>query len=385
MKKRILMISPVPSHPQTAGNQSRILNLGKTIKEHGSEFYFAHVERYRGDKDAMRNYWGKDYFFPISFKLRNPFTYRVKRKIRSIYNKDSYLIHDVDAWYDPNIESPIKDLYNQYRFDIVFVEYVFMSKALLLFPENVLKVIDTHDVLANRHKLYQQNNIKYNWFSTTISEERKGLSRADVVISIQDTECEIFKRYINKKVITIGHMVDTFPPRMGNDSSRKNIVFIGSANKSNIDAVEFFIHDIFPEVKREIPEAKLILCGKIGDALDIANGSIKNLGKVENLLSVYDLADVIINPIRMGTGLKIKNVEALGYGKPLVTTSIGAAGLEEGILNSFLVENEANAFAKAVINILNNKDIKDYLSKNGYSLALKWNDRQKQALKKIIN
>ena len=245
MKKRILMISPVPSHPVTAGNRARILNLGQTLRNMGHEFYFAHAERYPGDREAMQKYWGKAFYFPIPFTRRNPLPLRVKRKVRSFFDKEAYLKHDLDAWYDPGIEKQLTQLYQQFKFNVVFVEYVFFSKALLVFPKSVLKVLDTHDVFTDRHRIFLDNGVKYSWYSTSAKQEKKGLYRADVIISIQDSERIIFKRLTEKTIITVGHMVETATPKGNMISSRNNILFIGSANKSNIDAIEFFSSKIF--------------------------------------------------------------------------------------------------------------------------------------------
>ncbi len=166
--------------------------------------------------------------------------------------------------------------------------------------------------------------------------------------------------------------------------STGNILFIGSANQSNIDAIQFFIGDIFPHVKQRVPNATLLVAGKVCRALNGNTADVVALGEVDDLESTYNKADVVVNPIRMGTGLKIKNIEALGYSKPLVTTAVGAAGLESGIDSAFSIADTAPEFAEAVIRILNDTALRDRLSGAAYALAADWNRQQMDTLQAVI-
>lgn len=384
MKKRILLISPVPSHPQTAGNRARIYSLALAIKQLGHELFFAHVEREAGDKSSMEKCWGTDSFISIPYTRPNRLSFRIRRKLKSLIDKDSKYTSFIDAWYDDSINESLKNLYRRSHFDIVFVEYAFFSKALNCFPKHVVKIVDTHDVFTNRHKIYQQGSTKYNWFSTTAAQERKGLKRADIIVAIQEREQDFFSRLTNKKTVTIGHTVKIKKYEI-TTLSNANILFIGSANQSNIDAINFFIEDMFPGIKSVIPNATLLVAGPVCRVLtDSAEGIVK-LGEMADLDPAYDEADIVINPIRVGTGLKIKNIEALGYSKPLVTTSVGAEGMETGIGSAFLVADDASSFSDKVINILREPTLFHGLSERGYDFAIGWNQRQLLTLQNILN
>jgi len=384
MKKRILLISPIPSHPQTAGNRARIYNLALSIKELGHDFYFAHVERESGDRNAMKNCWGDKFCFFIPYTKPNSLFFRIRRKLKSLISKEVIYSYAIDDWYDNSIDVHLKKLYQRIRCDIVIVEYVFFSKALKCFPNHVLKIIDTHDVFTNRHKIYLKNNTIYNWFSTTAAQERRGLGRADIIIAIQEEEREFFARLTNKKTITIGHIVRLKKQKIKNPSPGY-ILFIGSANQSNIDAIDYFIKDVFPKIKLMVPKATLFVAGRVCRVLHNNTEDIVNLGEIADLEPIYDMADIVINSIRFGTGLKIKNIEAMGYSKPLVTTSVGAAGMESDAEPAFLVADNAQDFSDAVIKILREPTLFYNLSNRGYDFARNWNQKQMDALQGILN
>jgi glycosyltransferase involved in cell wall biosynthesis len=94
---------------------------------------------------------------------------------------------------------------------------------------------------------------------------------------------------------------------------------------------------------------------------------------------------VVINPISTGTGLKIKNIEALGYGKPLVTTSVGAVGMENGSHSAFLAADTAQDFANAVIGLLQDSKVYRRFSMSGYQFAKEWNRQQMEALRMMFD
>ena len=382
--KKILMITPVPSHPQTAGNRARIYNLAGCIKQLGHELYVAHVERETGDRVAMQECWGRDYFFSIPYTRPKKIMFRIRRKLNTLTNSESkYNLH-IDDWYDESIDHQLKELQREINFEVVIVEYAFFSKALKCFPSHVLKIIDTHDVLTDRHKLYLRNDEKYNWFSTSASQEKKGLRRADLIIAIQDHEKERFAKLTDKKAITIGHTVKIIKPNT-NDLPKSNILFIGSANQSNIDAIKYFIDEIFPEISVDFPKASLLVAGPVVRCLaQYFSETIVNLGEPASLDQTYDIADIVINPIRFGTGLKIKNIEALGYAKPLVTTPTGAEGMESGIGSAFLVADDVNGFSNSVASLLRDPNMYSHFSRDGNNFAIDWNRKQMSALQSIL-
>ena len=103
---------------------------------------------------------------------------------------------------------------------------------------------------------------------------------------------------------------------------------------------------------------------------NISRGIILH-GIVDNIEKVYQNADIAINPIRFGSGLKIKNVEAMSYGIPLITTDIGVEGMKNITNNEVLIANEPNQFKQALVDLANtnlrlniSKNSKDYAKRN---------------------
>jgi glycosyltransferase involved in cell wall biosynthesis len=125
-------------------------------------------------------------------------------------------------------------------------------------------------------------------------------------------------------------------------------------------------------VLNAFPETELTIAGRVCEKIGNYAHCTK-VGQVENLAALYTAADVAINPILAGRGLKIKNIEAIGFGTPLVTTAVGAEGLEEGAGKAFLVGDTAAAFAGQVCRLLADFDLYCAVSSNAYAFARQYN------------
>lgn len=387
--KKILVISPVPSHPYNAGNRARVYSILESFKQMGHEVYFMHVQQEEGDNQAMRFYWG-DRFYSISYtkpstavKNFTRIDAKIIRRIKALFTSDPLYTYAIDDWYDDSINEKITSVAKNISPDMVLVVYAFFSKALELFDQNVVKMIDSQDRFTNRYKLYQKKGMMPRWFSTTKTEELKGLSRADVIIAIQQQEADwIAKRLAHRQTVTVGHLVSLH--RHHFERFRYTILFVASKNPINVNGIDYFIKQVFPRLKAKLNRPiELILAGDICEKVEFED--CLKLGRVENIKDAYDRADIVISPILLGTGLKIKNIEALGYSKPLVTTSVGAEGLEKGANEAFLIADSPSEFAAAIANIFSNVELYQKLSHNAYNFAQEWNKSCLKVLTDILN
>lgn len=287
----------------------------------------------------------------------------------------------LDAWYNNGIDRVVELLHREYKYDIVIAEYVFMSKVLQNFDNTVLKVIDTHDVFTNRDHIYKKAGIKDTFFSTTKEAEAKGLDRADLIIAIQEEERIKIEAITRSRVITIGHKVRIRKPERRR-TGRNNILYIGSGNTSNVHGIKHFIEHIFPSVRTSVPEANLLAAGAVCKHIANTPGLIK-LGEVSSIDSVYEMADVVINPSVVGTGLKIKNIEALGYSKPLVSTPHCGEGITQKD-NAFFIASTDMAFSECLAKLLLDDCLYEEMSKKAFKFALDYNDLINQRLVEVF-
>lgn len=384
MKTRILIVSHAPTHPPISGNSARINAMATSLKAMGHTVHLAYIPMHAIDVKPMRNWWG-DGFHQLNYSKPK----HVKEKIKSSTPRliDKLLlnwryIYGIDDYFDESLLVQLSELQRIHSYTVVMVEYVFMSKALLAFPDDVFKIIDTHDVFTDRHKHFLDAGREPSWFSTTRRQEAKGLRRANVIMAIQDREREYLEKISGIKTVTVGHLLRLEHLYHGG-SSRSRLLFVGSSNQVNVESINNFLKDTFPLVRKLLPDARLLLAGKICD--HVADGpGIEKLGVVQDLAQAYAQADVVIAPIDFGTGLNIKVIEALGFGMPVVTTTSGAKGIGMHDL-VYLVRDTPESFAKAVSSICKDYELAKRLSRSAKAFADSWNQHQILSLSALID
>jgi glycosyltransferase involved in cell wall biosynthesis len=179
-------------------------------------------------------------------------------------------------------------------------------------------------------------------------------------------------------------------PSVQPPTPEQTLLFIGSyLHNPNIDAAEFLIQKIWPFVHRAIPAATLIIAGSPSDRIPSCRAGTKGVmftGFVKELDDLYRQSRVVCAPILYGGGTRVKIIEAAAYGKPIVSTRIGAEGIEmkDGI--EILLRDDPKSFAEACIRLLNDHTLSKQMGMAARSTAIKkYNQiKIKQMIQEII-
>jgi glycosyltransferase involved in cell wall biosynthesis len=133
------------------------------------------------------------------------------------------------------------------------------------------------------------------------------------------------------------------------------IVFTGSMDwEPNVDAVEYFCREVWPSVLREVPGARFEIVGRNPSARvqRLASGSVVVTGTVPSISDHLRDATVVVVPLRIGGGTRLKIFEAMAMGKAMVSTSIGAEGLDVQHGRDLVLADDANSFATGILRFL---------------------------------
>lgn len=136
------------------------------------------------------------------------------------------------------------------------------------------------------------------------------------------------------------------------------IGFLASfGHQPNVDAALYFAEAVLPLVRKQLPNAEFVVAGKNPplSLLDAKESGITCFGFVDDVPAFYGSVDVVVAPIRYGGGIKIKVLEAMACGKPVVTTSVGAEGIAEADDGALIIADDPSAFAGAVVALLSDK------------------------------
>jgi sugar transferase (PEP-CTERM/EpsH1 system associated) len=191
--------------------------------------------------------------------------------------------------------------------------------------------------------------------------ERAQCLRFDHVVAVSPEDAAVFRaRYGVERVSSVPTGVDTEFFRPSGTVSRKSasIVFTGSMDwMPNEDGMTFFVEDVLPLVKRAVPEATLTIVGRNPTArvraLAEGRSDIMVTGTVPDVRPFLESASVVVVPLRIGGGTRIKIYEAMGMERAVVSTTIGAEGLDVVDGEHILLADDPQSFADAVIGLLN--------------------------------
>ena len=384
--KRILIVSPTPTHPTNAGNRARILGMCERLIALSAEIVFLYVGHEGEPSSDMKLYWGerlhclkteKFYGSPRSFT-----DFDRDLSHNRLYGADAltYNYH-VDDWYDENITAYATQLHQQYDFTHILAEYIFISRVLNGFGGDVTKVIDTHDCFTERYKRYQERGITPVWFSTYRDDERKALKRADIVIAVQGEEARFFEALSNVKTVEIGHLgkCNKCHPKQFS----RSIGVVASNNTINIHYMNKFLETLYPKLRKKVPALTLHVGGDICAYLPKKEGLICH-GYFDNLDDFYKQIDVVINPIIFSTGIKIKNMEALYRGKPLISCFQPEMNEIRTEKMPFCAVETEEAFIEACVSLLFNETVRDAYSSRALQYAKKYYSTNEQRLKEVF-
>jgi glycosyltransferase involved in cell wall biosynthesis len=211
----------------------------------------------------------------------------------------------------------------------------------------------THNLNWRRTDLYRAHKQPLDFMPMTCVQETALLERADLIVAIQEGEAEVFRTMLpHKRVVTVPMPVkaEALPPGEGGTPV---CLFVGGYSGHNLAGLEWLLREVWPAVLQRCPEARLHVAGTVSQAIPKDAIGVRSLGPVDSLRDAYAAATVALAPLPMGTGLKIKVIEAMGWGRPVVTTSAGAEGfpeLERG--ECAVVADGPEAFVEAILRLL---------------------------------
>ncbi|WP_052435297.1 glycosyltransferase [Sulfurospirillum cavolei] len=275
-------------------------------------------------------------------------------------------------WYAQNWQSWIQD-------NGQYLDYVILSR-----PHISIKYIDKIKEHSNAKIIYfghdlhflreeREYRLKKDKKILTSSEYWKDIEinlmkKSDVSYFFSDVEKNVIEqtdKHINVDIVPL-FIYEEFKEKNYIAQNRKNIMFVGGfAHNPNIDAVQWFVSEIWPIVSEKIQDIKFYIIGskppkeiqQLADERIIVTGFISDT----ELSQYYDTFRLVVAPLRYGAGVKGKIVEALYNAMPIVTTSIGAEGINNAN-NIMKIVDESEAFATEVINFYNDLPLLDDFS-----------------------
>lgn len=264
-------------------------------------------------------------------------------------------------------------------FDVIQAESSLVSS--FTFNSGAALLLDEHNIeyqllwqmwLMERspiRKLYQLAE-----FHKFRREEQASWERCDGCAVTSERERAIVSRHVPGKptaLVPNGVDLEYFQPR-DEAIDPASIVFTGRLDyRPNADAVTFFVREILPKIRRRRPEVVFTLVGTAppDDVKRLAGPHVVVTGRVADVRPYLARAAVAVVPVRIGAGTRLKVLEAMAMGTPVVSTSVGCDGLMVDAGHDLLVADRPDDFASEVLRVLEDRSLGTVLGARGRKLV----------------
>lgn len=320
----------------------------------------------------------KHYFNPVELPenfisqpaLTTCFVNTDVKVLPAFLNLFSSQAYNVSRFYHPDVEKALEDLLRNSSFDAIQFEGLFMTPYL----DKVRKysgapvLLRAHNV---EHQIWErmarQAAIPKKWYLSLLSSrlksyEKAAIPRFDAVAAITSKDAGHFEELSpqQKHIFPLPAGIDTSLLEPDFSQVEENAVFhIGSLDwLPNQEGVRWFLENVWPEVKRKVPEAKFYLAGRnIPAELNrIKAEGVEVVGEVESAYEFIKQKGIMVVPLLSGSGIRIKILEGMALQKAIVSTSLGAEGIECEHEKNILLADKAETFARQIIRLLQDKD-----------------------------
>ena len=337
-----LILSPFATYPLDAGQRKRAYQTTKLLQSWGFSITFLHFAfetrwywgHNRDDDLAIREQWAGDVLhFYANKNVGLP-------PINSVE-------HQLDEWWDESLGGYISNIFSKRTYDVFVVHNLWLSKAFDYAPYHCLKVLDMHDLFSQRAQEFYATGAKPEFFYCSETDEIYGLKRADLLLAIKEEDASwcTSNSIRREDVITIPYSEECRatndflyrdPPRAPISPGKVIFGMIGSDIHFNRHSAHLLLKELELAIKATFAPIEFVLAGSLCRAMGQCPKFVRKMGFVDDVSSFYSSVDIVIVPNLHGTGIKIKSMESISYGKPTLFTyhSAQGTGIEVGTFNS---------------------------------------------------
>lgn len=267
------------------------------------------------------------------------------------------------------------------RFDVAVCDFLSASlnfprptiTTSVLFQHNVESILWRRQADAERHPF---RRLVYRLEAAKMERyERETVRRFEHVIAVSHADRAAMARMTSLdriSVVPTGVNTQAFRPEARNTAPEPIVLFLGSMDwEANIDGVEYFCREIWPAVRAAAPRARFQVVGRnpAPSVRRLAGDGIEVVGTVPSVVEYLYRAAVVVVPLRIGGGTRLKIYEAMAAGKAVISTSIGAEGLDVVDGRNIVLADTPAAFAAAVTRVLDDAAERRRLEDAAFVLA----------------
>jgi glycosyltransferase involved in cell wall biosynthesis len=385
---RVLQLCNKAPYPPNDGSSIAIYNMGAGFIANDVELYVLTIntkKHFKADADVPQEYRTKAHYQSV-FENTDVSAFGA---LKNLFSSQSYF---VSRFYFKDFENKLIEKLKSTTFDVIQLEGLFVATYIPVIKKYskakiVLRAHNIEYLIWERH-LKNESSFLKKWYVGLQTKrlknfELKVLKDLDAIVTITDFDKTVFEKMDYKKPIytcITGVDVETYRQKASTNRKPKTIFHFASMDwMPNIEAVEWFLNNCWKNILKQVPEAKFVMAGRnMPQRLSKLNQpNVLVVETVKDSKVFYNEHEIMLVPLLSGSGLRIKIIEGMAYGKAIVSTSVGAEGINYTNGKNILIADTAADFTRAVVELLKDDTKRQTLEQGALNFAEKEFDNKK--------
>lgn len=247
---------------------------------------------------------------------------------------------------------------------VALADYAFQAEALpYLLDPDLRTAIVMHDLFHARPAQFTDGDDSV--AHVTAAHEIEMLGSADAVLAIQAEEARFVDDNVPgaRAILVPMPATGTAHPQPGEPA---RLLFVGSNTAPNVLGLQWFFAEVWPSLRAARPDLRLQVAGTVNRAFAAAPDGVEFSGLVDDLAACYARAGIVISPLRQGSGLKVKLIEALAHGKACVVTGTTLQGVEDLAVEAVCRADTPDEFCSAILRLAADEESRKALAENAW-------------------
>ncbi len=377
---RILQICNKAPYPPNDGSSIAIYNMGMGFISNSVELHVMTIntkKHFKKDSEVPQEYRTKANYESVYENTDvNAFG-----AIRNLFSSQSYF---VSRFYFKNFENKLIEKLKSNTFDVIQLEGLFVATYIPIIRKYskakiALRAHNIEYLIWERHLKNETSFLKRLYLNLQTKRlkkfELRTINELDTIVTITDFDKNFFEKLGCKKPIytcITGVNVEAYRKKTDTITKPKTIFHFASMDwMPNVEAVDWFLNNCWKNILKQAPDAKFILAGRYMPQrfMKLKGPNINVVESVKDSKMFYNENQIMIVPLLSGSGLRIKIIEGFAYGKAIVSTSVGAEGINCTHGKNICIADSAADFTKAVVEILKDETKRQTLEQGALNFA----------------
>jgi len=365
---KILWVKAGKLLPVDAGGKIRSYNILRYLQQHHE---LVLVTPYGGKRDLVyESEIKKEFPGALPIWTSAPDSSTLARIFHYLYCFPSGVPFSIRKFTDRAAGKKIEQLIGHEKFGAVICDFLAPSLTFprKLWGQTILFQHNVETVLWDRMLANEPSRLKRLLYRLEAGRMRRyecsSIGKFQHVIAVSEQDRAYMSQFMPADKISVvptGVDLDQYRLTSGGQAREPLVMFTGTMNfEPNVDGVEYFCREIWPRVLKAVPKARFRIVGKepVAAVRRLESETVEVTGTVPSVIEHLQQAWALVVPLRMGGGTRLKIYEGMAMGRAIVSTSIGAEGLDVHHGKDIILADEAETFADAVITVLREPDLR---------------------------